>query len=235
MEIMKKIIIDKEVFEMFPDFKRGIIVVDGIENRESNSKIEELLKQEAEKRRGTFSNDPIVSVWDEVHRKFGSNPNRFPPSIKNLLIRIEKGFIPPFINSVVALFNYISLKYMIPCGGDDVEKVEGNLHLGLATGKEIFIGLGATENDPPIAGEVIYYDDVSLKIMCRRWNWRNGDFSKILPESKKIVINLDAIGPIEKGKIIEARDELAKILQEECSAKVKTDFLDINKKELEID
>jgi lysyl-tRNA synthetase class 2 len=239
---MKKIIIDQGIFEKYPDFIRGIIIVSGIENSPENKKIEGLLAEEIKNKTGqNLINHKFVKAWDEVHKKFGSNPNKFPPSIKSLLKRIEKGGQVPFINSVVALFNYISIKYLIPCGGDDIEKIEGNLKLGFAkrpspseTVPEVFIPLGCQEKERPEIGEVIYFDDKTLNVMCRRWNWRNGEFTKITPETKKIVINVDGIGPVPKSLIEAARDELAKLLVEHCQAKLKTDLLNRDKREIEL-
>jgi len=227
---MKKIIIDKEIFEKFPDFVRGIIFISDIENNSENAKIRELLDREIESKKGqNLAEHEFVKVWDVVHEKFGSNPNKFPPSIKSLLKRIEKGGQIPFINSVVALFNYISVKYLIPCGGDDIEKIEGNLRLGFAKGNEFFTPLGGGEKETPKPGEVIYFDDKTLNVMCRRWNWRNGDFTKIMPETKKIVINVDAIGPIGQSVAEKARDELAGLLAEHCRAKIITSLLNNEK------
>lgn len=230
---MKKIVIDEEIFARFPDFKRGIIVVSNIENTLENNRVKNLLEKEIKNKIGTdFSSNEYIKEWDEVHKKFGSNPNKFPPSIKSLLKRIQKGGGLPYINSVVALFNYISIKYLIPCGGDDVDKIEGSLHLGFAKGNEIFIALGSTEPENPEPGEVIYYDDETLNVMCRRWNWRNGDFTKITENTKKIVINIDGVGQISKSLIIEARDELAKLLIEQCGAYVTTGYLDKENQEI---
>ena len=61
--------------------------------------------------------------------------------------------------------------------------------LGVAEGGEPFLPLGGDAEDPPLPGEVIYFDDVTRNVMCRRWNWRNGDRTKIEVESKKLVIN----------------------------------------------
>lgn len=233
---MRKVIIDPEIFVQFPDFKRGIIVVKDIENALGNKRIKKPLNKEIEKRmKEDLIEHPFVKAWDEAHLKFGSNPNKFPPSIKSLLKRIKKGGGFPFINSVVALFNYISIKYLIPCGGDDVGKIEGNLHLGFAKGNEWFVALGSEEKENPQLGEVIYFDDKTLKVMCRRWNWRNGDFSKITENTKRMVINIDGIGAVPQSIIEEARDELAKLLIERCKAELTTDLLNRNNREIEID
>lgn len=233
---MRKIIIEKDLFEKFPDFKRGLVIIKNIENHEENSRIAELLKKAIEERKDpAFLQHEYVVAWDEMHRKFGSNPNKFPPSVKALLKRVSKGGKIPFINSVVALFNYISLKYLIPCGGDDADKVEGNFRLGFAIGKEEFVPLGSQEVQRPDPGEVIYYDDKTFKVMCRKWNWRNGDFSKILPTTKRIIINVDGAENVPVSLIEEARDELAQLLREECSAVVKVELLSQERNELEID
>ena len=233
---MRKVIIDPEIFVQFPDFKRGIIIVRGVENALANKRIKKPLNKEIKKRmKEDLIEHPFVKSWDEVHLKFGSNPNKFSPSIKSLLKRIKKGGGFPFINSVVALFNYISIKYLIPCGGDDVDKIEGNLHLGFAKGNEWFVALGSEERENPQPGEVIYFDDKTLKVMCRRWNWRNGDFSKITENTKRMVINIDGIGAVPQLIIEEARDELAKLLIEQCKAELTTDLLNQNNREIEID
>ncbi|BDW49863.1 hypothetical protein LG21E20_15250 [Lactococcus formosensis] len=37
------------------------------------------------------------------------------------------------------IYNSISLRYGVPCGGEDLDKINGDLHLGLAKGVKIFI------------------------------------------------------------------------------------------------
>ncbi|MCU0678842.1 MAG: phenylalanine--tRNA ligase beta subunit-related protein [Planctomycetes bacterium] len=232
---MRKIIVDQTIFAKFPDFKRGIIIVENIDNQPENAAISALLGAEIKKRAvETRLEHEYIKAWDEAHRQFGSNPNKFPPSIKSLLKRIGKGGELPFINCAVALFNFISIKYLLPCGGDDTAAISGNLRLGLAQGDELFMALGSREPEHPAAGEVIYFDDGSKNVMCRRWNWRNGDFSKITAQTKNAVINIDGIGPANEPEILSARDELAELLKENCAAKINKDLLSHNHQEIEI-
>lgn len=233
---MRNIIVDSKIFEKYPDFKRGLVIISDINNSTENEAIESLIKKEIKEKVGfDYKNLPEVLAWNEAHRQFGSNPNNYPPSIKSLLERVVKGKNIPFINSVVAAFNLISLKYLIPCGGDDLDKIEGDICLGFAEGNEKFRPIGSEEDENPIAGEVIYFDTPSRRVMCRRWNWRNGDFAKITEKSKKILLNVEGVGPISAETIIKARDELAKILTDHCSAKTSLDFLDKNKTSLELE
>jgi DNA/RNA-binding domain of Phe-tRNA-synthetase-like protein len=225
---MRQIIVTPAVYEKFPDFVCGIIIVKDIQIAQKNKRIKKPLNKMIEQRKAesqNLINHPYLKAWDEAHRRFGSDPEQYLPSIKSLLTRIMAGGGLPFINSVVTLFNYISLKYLIPCGGDDIKKISGNLCLDFATGEESFIGLGSTEVEHPEKGEVIYFDDQSKQIMCRRWNWRNAEFSKITEDTREIVINVDGIEGIPTSVIIEARDELADLLREHCAAIVTTDLL----------
>jgi DNA/RNA-binding domain of Phe-tRNA-synthetase-like protein len=232
---MRQIIIDQAVFDRFPDFKRGLIIVSDVENAASDEVISATLDGEIRKKMGiNLLDNDFVKAWDNAYLKLGSNPNKFPPSIKSLLKRVAKSGGFPFISSIVALFNYVSIKYLIPCGGDDVGKIEGNLRLGPANGNEVFVPLGSESKETPDVGEVIYYDDKTLNVMCRRWNWRNGDFTKILETTRRLVINIDGIAPVPHSVIESARDELAALLVERCSAKLTIDLLDANKRVIDI-
>lgn len=232
---MRQIVIDQEIFDRFPDFKRGLIIVSEVENALADDVISAALNGEIQKQVGVnLLDNEFVKAWDSVYLQLGSNPNKFPPSIKSLLKRVAKSGGFPFVSSIVALFNYVSIKYLIPCGGDDVQRIEGNLRLGLSKGKEIFVPLSSESKETPDVGEVIYFDDRTLNVMCRRWNWRNGDATKILLTTKRLVINIDGIAPVPRSVIESARDELAALLVDRCRAKVSTDLLDVNRKTLEI-
>jgi len=231
----RKIKISQEIFKKFPQFKRGIILVKDIRIIEKNKRIKKPLNRIIEQRQSEkvdYNEHPYLKAWNEAHIKFGSDPEQYLPSIKALLSRVMGGGGLPSINSVVTLFNYISIKHLVPCGGDDLNKIMGNLCLDFATGNELFTGLGSKEIEHPARGEVIYYDDQSNQIMCRRWNWRNAEFSKITTESQEIIINIDGINGIPQSIIGEARDELAELLKIHCNANLTTDLLTINHQEI---
>jgi DNA/RNA-binding domain of Phe-tRNA-synthetase-like protein len=229
---MKRIIIRDDVFELFPGFYRGVVLVHDVSVQKSYKPIRRLLRQAIDRRAGEVGKEPTVEAWNEAHRRFGSDPDTYPPSIRSLLERVCTSPNLPFINSVVALFNYTSLTYLIPAGGDDVERVEGNLVLGRATGDERFVPLGGGDEERPEPGEVIYFDDGNGNVLCRRWNWRNGDVTKIDVASKKLVINLDGLPPATPELIEEARGELARLLEEHAKAKVTLDALHRDRREL---
>ncbi len=220
------VFIDDNIFDMYPGFYRGIVIVDKAEIKDSDNRVRKLLKNMISERLDVSVEDSEhIRAWDDAHRLFGSDPQQFYPSIKSLALRIKAGQGLPFINTVVALMNYISLKYLLPCGGDDIDSTENNLFLRLANGDEKFYPLGQNPTlESPETNEVIYVDGGN-NVLCRRWNWRNGNVSKITSESKKILLNIDCLPPLARYTANEARDEFADLLKTHCNASVKVDFL----------
>jgi len=227
----------EEIFKKFPKYIRGIVVGEGVSNFKEDKRLVELLRKEELKVRQNqvlqnLSEHPRIASWRSAYLKFGVKPTKHLPSVEALIRRIKKGKSIPFISNLVALFNYISLKHIVPSGGDDVAKVEGNLYLKFANGYESFTPLGSTAIQHPIPGEVIYTDDE--KVLCRAWNWRNGDQTKIMPNTSKIVINIDCLPPVSKKEAEKITVELAQLVKNFCGGQVNYYLLDKDQTEVEI-
>jgi DNA/RNA-binding domain of Phe-tRNA-synthetase-like protein len=231
-----KTLIENSVFERFPKLVRGIVTARGLQISDHNPRIACLLAESAAHRKASgqlLLDAPGIKVWDEAHQAFGSNPKKYPPSIRSLLQRVLNGKLLPYINDAVALFNAISLQFLQPCGGDDLDMIGGDLCLGLASGHECFIPLGGTETEHPEPGEIIYYDTHG-KVMCRRWNWRNGSETKITAKTKNLVINVDGLGDVYRQSVEYASNEIAEWLRTECKGSVRCDLLHFENRKITI-
>lgn len=226
--------IQKEIFETFPDFIAGVVLMKNGDNRGEAPEIEELLR-EVEKKQiksftelETYSQHPQLAAWRLAYRKFGSDPHQYRCSAEALIRRVLKGEQVRHINKLVDLYNYISLKYVLPVGGEDIDEIKGDLVLGFSTGNEPFIRLGGTENEPPQPGEVVYKDNKG--VACRRWNWREGDRTKLTEQTKNAIIVVEALSPATKETIEEATKELAYLIKKFCGGEV--NFYILNKPNL---
>ncbi|HVI41005.1 MAG TPA: B3/4 domain-containing protein, partial [Anaerovoracaceae bacterium] len=184
---MKKFIIEDEFWALFPNARIGTIVCHGIDNSVKNTdKYVEMLRQ-AEKEahrffeKEEFSSNPVISVWREAFKQFKTKKGAR-ASIEALLKRVQNGNQIGTINPLVDIYNSISLRYGLPCGGEDIDKFAGDLLLTKANGNEQFIPLGEEENAPPYEGEIIYKDEEGA--VCRCWNWREA-LRTILTEKTK--------------------------------------------------
>ena len=128
--------------------------------------------------------------------------------------RARRGDALPPINALVALYNALSLRFLVPVGGDDLDLVSGGLHLRAAKGDEPFKPLGAEEEEPPEAGEIVYADDA--KVLCRRWSWRGGEPSKISAATTNAVLNVHGLAPATLDEVTRATETLATLVRQVC-------------------
>jgi len=227
---MPEIRIHPKIFEEYPTFRRGIVIAGNMDNQGHDRELEDLLNHaiaQAAQQPIDLKADPRTMVWSDAHRRFGSNPNKFPPAHCALLKRVQKpGAGIPFINKVVAIMNINSIQGITPVGGDDVIRANGSLELRYADGSENFTPLGIPDNsEHPVSGEVIYLVPESNEVMCRRWNWRNGHHTRIAEDTRVIVMNIDSLGENSEGRAIETRDRVAQMLETYCQAEVTTTLL----------
>lgn len=229
--------IDPKIFSNFDNPKIGVVIASGIDNSGSNSGISQLLRQEEEKIKANFkleelSQYPNISCWREAYRTFGAKPTEYRCSIEALLRVILKGNQIRDINKLVNLYNFISIKYVLPVGGEDLAKIKGDLILGFADGTEDYTPLHGEENDPPKPGEVIYKDD--LGVLCRRWNWREGERTKITNDTKEAVLVIEALNPVTKEELEKACQEFAGLIEKYCDGKTQVYILDNTQLEISV-
>jgi lysyl-tRNA synthetase class 2 len=227
---MMEVQVRPEIFRDFPSFRRGIVVAADLHNHAHSDRLEAMLNQVVEEKSARpvdLKSDPRILAWNEAHRHFGSNPNKFPPAHAALLKRIQRpGTRIPFISCVVAVMNYHSITSAMPVGGDDLQRAGRCLVLRFADGSETFAPLGAPEAvEHPVPGEVIYVAADSGEVMCRRWNWRNGHVTRITEDTRQMVMNIDGLGDGAEESALSTRDGVAAMLAEFCGARVTTALL----------
>jgi lysyl-tRNA synthetase class 2 len=232
-----KDIVATEVLSKFPSYIRGVVVARGVNNQGENQKLMELLRRVEDNATKDESlleikSHPRIASWRQAYTNFGVNPNKLYSSIESLGRRARRDDQLSYINTLVALFNYFSLKHMVPSGGDDLDRVDGNLRLTLAKGNEPFTPFNSEVIEYPAPSEVIYVDD--SKVMCRCWNWRQGDQTKLTPATTNVAINVDCLPPVLKGEAEAITKELADLVTEFCGGEVKYFLLDASRNEVEV-
>lgn len=228
--------IDDKIFEQFPSLNLGVVLAKGIDNAGENLEILSMLTKQTNEIKTkynleTFKNLPEIRAWQEAYRSFGAKA-KYTCSIENLYRMILEGVQLRHINKLVDVYNYLSLKHIVPVGGDDLDKIDGDITLRLAKGDELFIKLNTGEIDHPKEGEVIYVDD--KEVLCRRWNWRECDKSKMTEQTKNVALVIEGLSPITKEDIKLMTEELGRLVEKFCGGKISTYVLNVEKKEVEI-
>ena len=229
--------IDKKILEKFPGLNIGLVIVKGIDNQGNNEEIINKTKEKAQEIRANFNLETLsqnqnIDVWRKAYSSFGAKPKKYKCSVENLYRMILEGIELRSINKIVDIYNYISIKYIVPVGGDDTDKVDGNITLKFAQGNEPFIELNSKETKNPQEGEIIYIDD--KEVLCRRWNWRECDKSKMTEETKNIALVVEGLPPTTKEEFKQIIVELSELLQQFCGGEIKTFILNSSTPEVEI-
>lgn len=222
--------VNNKVFEMFPSFRRGIVVAGKMNNQGASAQLESLLNDALANAAADpvdLATDPRMVAWIETYRELGCNPKKFPPAHLALLKRIQKpGASIPFINKTVAIMNDNSIRGVLPVGGDDLLRAGEILELRFADGDETFSPLNNPEKtEHPVSGEIIYVVAETREVMCRRWNWRNGFQTRITEETQAMVMNIDGLGEDSEKRSVSVRDRVARMLEQYCNAEVETALL----------
>ena len=146
----------------------------------------------------------MILPFRAAFNQLGVNPNKFMPSIEALAARIEKGKGMPHINPAVDLGNAISLKYLLPMGAHPLSALDEEVRF--AREGDVFRAIGATEEEPPDAGELIYAN--GNIVGTRRWIWRQSEQSKVDPDTRDIFFPIDGFTFL-RDKVDTAVAELA--------------------------
>ena len=172
--------VSPEVATAWPDYRAVVVIAESVANGPSDEESERLLAgaeraaRELDLERA--ADDPRVAAWRRVFSEFGAKPSSYPSSAESLLARVLKGGEQPRVNALVDTYNAVSLRHVIPVGGEDLDELRGDLRLVRAED-----------------GEVVWRDDQG--VTCRRWNWRQEPRTQLTHGTTRAFFVFDRIPP----------------------------------------
>lgn len=234
---MKKFVIENEFWSLFPRAKIGVIVCYGIDNtiKDKEAYKNMILNSEKEAlkylQNAEFSSNEVIKVWREAFKKFKTKKGAR-SSIEALLKRVHNGNQLGTINPLVDIYNSVSLRYALPCGGEDIDTFVGDIRLTKAVGNENFVVLGTDKSEPPYEGEIVYKDNEGA--ICRCWNWRESVRTMLTENTKNAFLCIELIDEKRTEEFENALKDLEKAVQDNLGGTCKVSILDINNKEVTI-
>ncbi len=207
--------VDPLVHAKHPGYVALVLLASGVANGPSDAGSDaQLAAAEAHLRaRGLAraTEHPHIATWREAFSAFGAKPSRFPSSAEALVGRVLKGQSLPRVNALVDLYNAVSVRHVVPLGGEDADRLEGPLHLTVAAGGEPFDPRGdGTDVEHVTAGEVVWRDDRG--VTCRRWNWRQGRRTPLGEGTSRAFYVFDRLDGLTVDALHRAADELSDLL-----------------------
>ena len=223
-----------QIFELFPKYYVGGVVASGVKNHQDQATVEsinrELQAQVAELRQrfpGTaeLTADPYIAIWRDAFKILGIKASEFLSSVEALCRRAIKTGSVPSINPAVDLSNALSLKYLLPLGGHDLDLLRGDLEVRLAREDDIFSAPDVNKSTEAVpAGEPVYADQAEVR--TRRWVWREGRKARITENTTNIFFPVDGWVGLNDGQVRTACEEIARLFEEKLGATCQVFYLD---------
>lgn len=228
--------LEPDFLALFPQAQIGVVVARGLDNRRAASDCAALLEAEiqatAERLAGAeIGSLPEVDPWRQAYGAFGLKPSKFRSSLETLLRSALSGRLRS-ISPLVDLYNAVSLRHRLPCGGEDLATLEGDLRLTRAHGGEEFVPLGASASEPPAPGVVIYRDDRG--VVCNAWNWREADRTKLTEGTTDAFLCLESLHPGGEPALRLACEDLAGLVTGHLGGETRVELLGRARREIEL-
>lgn len=208
--------VSDDVRALAPGFTRVAIEAYGLVNAPSTDGTSALLDDATRRLAARLDGrapheDPHMAAWRAAYTAFGAKPSRTRNSAEALAKRALADGGLPRINTLVDVYNAISVAHLVPVGGEDLDRIQGGMRLVRATGDEDFVTVaaGAETVEHPEAGEVVWCDDEG--VTCRRWNWRQGTRTRLTETSANALFLLEGMAP--HVDLEAAGGELAELLE----------------------
>jgi len=207
--------IQKELFDILPNLTIGVVLAKDVNNTHLSKEIDDLLIQAIGEMKKNFIGDkaqehPRIKPWRTAFSRLGISGSKFQSSIESMTRRVLKGDPFPKINPLVDLYNSVSLRFLVPMGGHDLDTIKGNIYLRFAEGWEPFTPMGGGETIRVPKGELVYCDD--REVLTRNWVWRQCEKDKATEKTKNIFIPIDVLGEVGRELADEIILELSKLI-----------------------
>jgi len=227
-----KLTVQADVKQMFPDLCIGIVVAVAVENQDFPAELKAEVNRRAQMASSRvveipLAEDPRIVSWREAYQKMGVNPKKHTPTAESLIRRASKGKDLPTISSAVNSYLASELKYFLPVGGYDLDKITGDIALCRASGTETFEPLGEDAAESVECGEIIYRDNE--RVLTRRWNYRDAEPTKITPDTTRLVLCIESVSALFGDTYIDScATDIAVLLRQFCHARVETAVLNVS-------
>ena len=206
--------VEAEIFDRWPAYRVVLLAVDEVATGALASTADRLIGEAVAHARSLdpTTPDPHVAIWHDAYRDFGVKPRVGRVSVDALTRRAVSDAGLPRINTLVDIYNAISVLHQVPIGGEDLDRYHGPARLHLAIGSEPFAtnADGAPVIDHPETGEPVWVDDEG--VTCRRWNWRQTTRTAIRPDTTRVGFIIDSLDAPDHSGSTQAAQHLAEIL-----------------------
>jgi len=141
-----KITISDSIQNSCPDLKLAVISCE-VRNPETSNELWNEMEVEVQRILSKYTLEeinkrPEIAATRKTYKTLGKDPNRYRPSAEALCRRIVRGIPIYKVSTLVDIINVVSIRSGFSIGGFDVDKIQGNIELGVGTDEDTFEAIG---------------------------------------------------------------------------------------------
>ncbi len=141
-----KIQISSKVKEACPQLNLALIICE-VSNSETSANLWIEMEAEIQRIKSTYSLEeinkrPEIAATRKIYKTLGKDPNRYRPSAEALCRRIVRDIPVYQVSTLVDIINLVSIRSGFSIGGFDLNKIQGDVELGVGTNKDEFEAIG---------------------------------------------------------------------------------------------
>ncbi len=141
-----KISVSETIKKVCPQLKLALLYVE-VKNSFSSDGFWFEMEREIEHIKMNYSLDqinkrPAIVSTRQIYKALGKDPNRYRPSAEALCRRIVRDIPVYRVSALVDLVNLVSIRSGFSIGGFDLDKIQGDVELGVGTANDKFEAIG---------------------------------------------------------------------------------------------
>jgi len=155
--------ISNKILENCPQLKLAVLICE-VKNAETSRTLWDEMELEIQRIKATFSLEeinkrPEIAATRKIYKSLRKDPNRYRPSAEALCRRIVRGIPIYEVSTLVDIINIVSIRSGFSIGGFDIDRIQGNIELGVGTSEDKFEAIGRGLLN--VEGLPLYRDKVS--------------------------------------------------------------------------
>lgn len=164
----------------------------------------------------SIKDEPVLHAYRDFYWKVGIDPTKTRPAAEAIARRVIGGREIPAINTLVDVYNTVSLKTSVAIAAFDLARLHAaSLRLRRAQPAEEFLGIGM---DRPISlnkGEVVAEDTEDHELVAV-YPYRNAERSKVTESTTSVLLWMCGVPGIEDDDLERARDLCREFVSRFC-------------------
>lgn len=221
-EFLMHLTISEEISQSFVGLGVVVSLVTNVKVGKTSSDLDSFVFRSVELVKNSFSlqnltSHPLVRAYRDFFWRMGIDPTKTRPSAEALIRRVLQGKEFPRVNTLVDVYNVVSLKKLVPIAAFDADKISERLVMRMARHGEEFHGIGMDKPCVLEGKEVVVEDGEKLIAV---YPYRDAEVTKVTEKTTRTVLMVCGVPGVSVDYLQETSAELVEVVRDFCGGQL---------------